>query len=39
MIDQHDGWPWTLMDLLPEAAAAAGGTPVTIIWHFRLAGP
>jgi SAM-dependent methyltransferase len=32
-----EGWPWTLMDLLPEATRASGGTPTTIIWHFRLA--
>lgn len=31
----HD-WPWSLMDLIPEAARAAGGTPATIIWHFQL---
>lgn len=30
-------WPWSLMDLVPEANAAAGGNPVTIIWHFQLA--
>jgi SAM-dependent methyltransferase len=30
-------WPWTLMDLVPEATRAAGGSPLTIIWHFQLA--
>jgi len=31
-------WPWSLMDLVPEAIrAAARGTPSTIIWHFQLA--
>jgi hypothetical protein len=31
-------WPWSLHDLIPEAAHAAyDGTPVTVIWHFRLA--
>jgi SAM-dependent methyltransferase len=30
-------WPWSLMDLVPEAARAAGGTPSAIIWHFELA--
>jgi SAM-dependent methyltransferase len=29
-------WPWSLMDLVPEATRAAGGTPATIIWHFHL---
>ncbi len=32
-------WPWSLMDLVPEATWAAGGTPPVIIWHFQLAGP
>jgi SAM-dependent methyltransferase len=31
-------WPWSLMDLVPEATRAAG-TPSVIIWHFQLAGP
>ena len=30
-------WPWSLMDLVPEATRAACGTPLTIIWHFQLA--
>jgi SAM-dependent methyltransferase len=31
-----DGWPWSLLDVVPAASAAAyGGAPVTIIWHFR----
>jgi SAM-dependent methyltransferase len=30
-------WPWSLMELVPEAARAAGGTPSVIIWHFQLA--
>jgi SAM-dependent methyltransferase len=30
-------WPWSLMDLVPEATRAAGGTPSAIIWHFQLA--
>jgi ubiquinone/menaquinone biosynthesis C-methylase UbiE len=34
-IGRWDEWPWSLMDLVPEAARAAGG-PVTIIWHFQL---
>jgi SAM-dependent methyltransferase len=34
-----DDWPWSLMDLVPEATRAAGGTPPVIIWHFQLAGP
>jgi SAM-dependent methyltransferase len=29
-------WPWTLMDVVPEAARAAAGSPLTIIWHFQL---
>jgi SAM-dependent methyltransferase len=30
-------WPWSLLDLVPEAAWGAGGMPATIIWHFQLA--
>ena len=34
-----DLWPWCLIDLVPDAAAAAAaGAPVEIIWHFQLAG-
>jgi SAM-dependent methyltransferase len=32
-------WPWSLMDLVPEATRAASRTPSTIIWHFQLADP
>jgi hypothetical protein len=30
-------WPWTLMELIPEATKAANaGTPAMIIWQFQL---
>jgi hypothetical protein len=29
-------WPWSLIDLIPEAARAAWAVPATIIWHFEL---
>ena len=33
-----DDWPWSLLDIVPAASAAAwAGTP-TVIWHFQLAG-
>jgi 2-polyprenyl-3-methyl-5-hydroxy-6-metoxy-1,4-benzoquinol methylase len=33
-----DGWPWSLLNVVPEATRAAfGGTPVTVVWHFQLA--
>jgi SAM-dependent methyltransferase len=33
-----DSWPWSLLGIVPAAAAAAWkGTPATIIWHFQLA--
>ncbi len=32
-----DGWPWSLLDIVPAASAAAlAGTPAAIIWHFQL---
>jgi len=31
----HD-WPWSLLELVPEATWGAGGNPCTIIWHFQL---
>jgi ubiquinone/menaquinone biosynthesis C-methylase UbiE len=34
-IGPWDEWPWSLIDLAPEAARAAGA-PVTIIWLFQL---
>lgn len=31
-------WPWTLMELVPEATAAANAdTPAAVIWHFQRA--
>lgn len=30
-------WPWSLMDLVPEAARAAAAAPCVIVWHFQLA--
>lgn len=31
-----DMWPWTLLELLPEAARAAGaGMPGMLAWHFQ----
>ena len=35
-VGRWDEWPWSLMDLIPEAAQAAGYHPYTIIWHFQL---
>jgi hypothetical protein len=33
-------WPWSLLGLVPEAAAAAWWTPAVIVWDFeRSAGP
>jgi hypothetical protein len=29
-------WPWSLLDLVPEAAWAAWAVPAVIIWHFQL---
>jgi len=31
------GWLWTLTELVPEATAAADGTPLVIVWHFQRA--
>jgi len=32
-----DDWPWSLMELVPEAVRAAAGPPV-VIWDFQLTG-
>jgi SAM-dependent methyltransferase len=29
-------WPWSLLDLIPEATRAAWAVPATIIWLFEL---
>ncbi len=29
-------WPWSLIDLVPEAARASAA-PTTLVWHFQLA--
>jgi SAM-dependent methyltransferase len=35
-----DDWPWSLLDIIPAATAAAwNGTPREIIWQFQLATP
>jgi SAM-dependent methyltransferase len=31
-------WPWSLLDLVPEATRAAWAVPSTIIWLFELSG-
>jgi SAM-dependent methyltransferase len=31
-----DDWPWSLMDLLPEAAQAAWAVPAVVVWDFEL---
>ncbi|MEJ3746558.1 class I SAM-dependent methyltransferase [Actinomycetes bacterium KLBMP 9797] len=32
-------WPWSLINLAPAAASAAGnGVPAIIVWHFQLDG-
>jgi SAM-dependent methyltransferase len=36
--DWHD-WPWSLLDLIPEASRAAWAVPGAIIWHFQLPKP
>lgn len=37
-IGPWDDWPWSLMDLVPDAIrAAAGETPPVVVWHFQLA--
>jgi SAM-dependent methyltransferase len=36
-IGPWDGWPWSLLDIVPAAVSAAWkGTPAVIIWHFEL---
>jgi SAM-dependent methyltransferase len=29
-------WPWSLLDIDPEASRAAWSVPVVIVWHFEL---
>jgi SAM-dependent methyltransferase len=29
-------WPWSLLDLVPEATRAAWAVPAVIVWHFAL---
>ena len=33
-----EGWPWTLLGLVPEAARAAWSTPSIVVWHFQRPG-
>ncbi|QUH02923.1 class I SAM-dependent methyltransferase [Saccharopolyspora erythraea] len=36
-LDPWELWPWSLTDLVPEAAEAANaGVPAMLIWHFQL---
>jgi hypothetical protein len=32
-------WPWSLMDIIPEAAKAAWSVPATVVWHFEILEP
>ena len=34
-----DGWPWTLVDLVPDAARSAWAIPPVIVWHFQRPAP
>jgi SAM-dependent methyltransferase len=32
-----DGWPWSMLNLVPTAAGAvSNGVPAVIVWHFQL---
>jgi ubiquinone/menaquinone biosynthesis C-methylase UbiE len=31
-----DDWPWSLLDVIPDAAGAAWATPLVVVWHFEL---
>ncbi|MDR8410968.1 class I SAM-dependent methyltransferase [Nonomuraea sp. 3-1Str] len=36
-LETWDVWPWSLTDLVPEAARAAhGDVPAMVVWHFQL---
>lgn len=32
-------WPWSLLELVPEAASAAWAVPGVIVWHFHKPDP
>lgn len=32
-------WPWSLLDLIPEASRAAWAVPAVVIWHFERPRP
>ena len=34
-IGTWNDWPWSLLDLIPEAARAAWATPAVVVWHFE----
>jgi ubiquinone/menaquinone biosynthesis C-methylase UbiE len=36
--DWHE-WPWSLLELVPEATRAAWAVPAVVVWHFALADP
>jgi SAM-dependent methyltransferase len=35
-IGTWDDWPWSLLEVIPDAARAAWATPSVIAWHFEL---
>ena len=35
-IGTWDDWPWSLLDVIPDAVQAAWATPSVIVWHFVL---
>jgi SAM-dependent methyltransferase len=38
-IGDWEDWPWSLLDVVPEAAGAAWEIPATIIWQFQRTEP
>ena len=34
-VSDWDDWPWSLLELVPEAARAAWAVPSVVIWHFQ----
>jgi ubiquinone/menaquinone biosynthesis C-methylase UbiE len=38
-VSDWEFWPWSLLDLVPEATRAAWASPNVIIWHFKLSRP
>jgi SAM-dependent methyltransferase len=38
-VGDWSGWPWSLLDLIPETTRAGWAVPAVVVWHFQRRRP